>query len=75
MRAGTSPTVQCFFPAPEVESAHHQPPIKDVDELVAGTAENWEVLISQKAFSSGEKKKKTHMPLGTIWLPAGNSYD
>ena len=21
------------------------------------------------------KKKKTHMPLGTIWLPAGNSYD
>lgn len=74
MRAGTLPTVHCFFPAPGVESAHHQPPIKDVDELVAGTAENWEVLISQKAFLSGEKKK-THMPLGTIWLPAGNSYD
>ena len=74
MRAGTLPSVHCFFPAPGVESAHHQPPIKDVDELVAGTAENREVLISQKAFLSGEKKK-THMPLGTIWLPAGNSYD
>ena len=74
MRAGTLPSVHCFFPATGVESAHHQPPIKDVDELVAGTAENREVLISQKAFLSGEKKK-THMPLGTIWLPAGNSYD
>ena len=34
-----------------------QAPIKDADKLVAGTAENWEVLISQKAFLSGKKKK------------------
>ena len=89
MRAGTLPSVHCFFPATGVESAHHQPPIKDVDELVAGTAENREVLISQKAFLSGEKKKNPHASRhylasswqllwlnkqGYLWMERKNAY-